>query len=91
MLDEEERPYSSRKAVSKLQQDARQQSKRSYSASGGRGQGRQATLLVPKRSSAGKVEQDDREEEAVSNKLALDAGKLHSILRGYGEYPAKYR
>ena len=91
MVDEEESPYSPRKVVSKLQHETGQQSKRSYTASGGRGQGKRATPLVPRRSGAGKVEQDNRGEEAVSSKLALDSGKLHSILRGYGEYPAKYR
>ena len=87
-MDEEERPHSSRKTVSKLQREADHQSARTKPAASGRGRSKRATPLVPGKAGLATKGLDGA---AASNKTELDTDKLHSILRGYGEYPAKYR
>ena len=87
MMDDENEPNTSKhppkQAVSKLQGGAAQSIKP--------GHDRQTTLLVPSKGGVSSREPNVKEEDSGSSRLGLDTGKLHSILRGYGEYPAKYR
>ena len=75
-----------RQTVSKLQ-DGSRHGRPSHKTKNGR-HDRKTTPLVPSKGGASSREPDD---ESGSSRLGLDTGKLHSILRGYGEYPAKYR
>ena len=86
MNDEEESNTSKRsgkQTISKLQDGPTQSSRR--------GHDRRTTSLVPGKSGSSSREPDVKGEESGSDRLVLDTGKLHSILRGYGEYPSKYR
>ena len=107
MSNDEPRPTSRsiRTSISKLKHDSTERQRRHHtkpatasrstrSGGGGRGQRARATPLVPGKARAAvelEGESDKREGEGGPGRFGLDVGKLHSILRGYGEYPAKYR
>ena len=94
MMDEAERPSSrssrqAHTAISKLKHSNTQgRPTKSATRSGGQGQKARATPLIPGKPSVGR---EGEEEEDRAGRIGLDVGKLHSILRGYGEYPTKYR
>ena len=92
MVDDEDTPNSCSKqtAVSKLKDDSTKQ-QRHPNRAGWRGQKDRTTPLVPGTSSGQSGGGGDKERREQSSGSGLDVGKLHSILRGYGEYPAKYR
>ena len=83
-------------SVSKLKHDTtkRRHHTKPAARSDGRGQRAKATPLVPGKAKATtELEEEERgkEGEGHPGKFGLDFGKLISILRGYGEYPSKYR
>ena len=84
-MDEEERPHSSGKTVSRLQGEADRQSTQTKPAASWCGHSKRATPPVPGKASLAAKGQDGTATSSV------DTDKLHSILRGYREYPAKYR
>ena len=96
--DDEKRSsnHSTHTSVSKLKYDStkRRHHTKPATRSDGRGQRARATPLVPGKAKAtAKLEGEERGKEGESHpgKFGLDFGKLNSILRGYGEYPSKYR
>lgn len=97
MGDDEPRPTSrlTHTSISKLKHDSteRRHHTKPANRSSGRGQRARATSLVPGKARATVELEEERakEGEGGPGRLGLDVGKLHSILRGYGEYPAKYR
>lgn len=80
MMDDGDSVNQSKRSVPKLKHDTTKRSTRT----------KQATPLVPKKT-AGENHSEAIVATARSNREGLDISKLHSILRGYGEYPAKYR
>ena len=100
MADDEQRStgHSTRTSISKLKHDSTEQRRHhtnpATGRSGGRGQRATATPLIPGKA-RGTVELEDervKEREGGGHgRFGLDVEKLQSILRGYGEYPAKYR
>ena len=96
--DDEQRSTncSTHTSVSKLKHDStkRRHHTKSATRSDGRGQRARATPLIPGKARAtAELEGEERGKEGESHpgKFGLDFGKLNSILRGYGEYPSKYR
>ena len=83
-------------SVSKLKHDStkRRHQTKPAARSDGRSQRARATPLIPGKARAtAELEGEERGKEGESRpgKFGLDFGKLNSILRGYGEYPSKYR
>ena len=91
MMDEEESSHKLKQSVSKVTHDAHRRPTSNKTASNGRGHRGRATPLIPKKAVVGVLGESYNEKMATSSGQGLDVGKLHSILRGYGEYPAKYR
>ena len=87
MDEEEESSHKLKQPVPKLKHSAPS----NKAASRGRGHSSRATPLIPKKAVGGGDGESNDEKMAMTGGQGLDVSKLHSILRGYGEYPAKYR
>jgi hypothetical protein len=95
--DDEQRSTnrSTHASISKLKHDStkRRHHTKPAARSDGRGQVARATPLIPGKAKATVEleEETGKEGDGHPGGFGLDFGKLNSILRGYGEYPSKYR
>ena len=95
-MADEERPTSrsTHTSISKLKHESteRRRHTKPTTRSGGQGQKGRATPLIPgKARVTSELEEARAKEGEGRGRFGLDVSKLHSILQGYGEYPAKYR